>query len=201
MPPAIRLDGDLMRYFCKRCRYPCVDGEPQEVCGVPPACNRRLHDPTYRVPRNRLAAVEVDMRQYLIQRVRDTGADQPFAAVIIYADLGSAVDPQRRYLSWSPPGYRGLSKALERPDRGQGIRRAPLRSSGTRPTARLRRPLHHGHQPADRALSRGSRTGRRAAPAYLRHRLSPLGWRRPVLPAVSSDRSNSGRWNHGFLKH
>jgi hypothetical protein len=91
-----------------------MDGRPQEICHVPHACEARLHDPTYHVPHDRLTAVEVDMRQYLIWRVRDTGADQSFAAVITYADLSSAIDPQQRYWSWSPPGYRGLRKALER---------------------------------------------------------------------------------------
>jgi putative restriction endonuclease len=93
-------------------RVSVSDQARQGACRWLPACERRLHDPTYEVPSDRLAAVEVRVRQLLIQRVRDVGVDHPFQAALTYTDLCNAIDPDHRF--WPPPRFKGVGKVLDR---------------------------------------------------------------------------------------
>src|SRR5690242_10722258 len=102
-------EGGLQSGYCTRCGYPFASRSGQRVCHVRPACDRRLRDPTYRVPADRLAAVEVRARELLIRRAADAAAD-PFRAVLTYTDFCGEIDPERRY--WKPPRFSGIAKLL-----------------------------------------------------------------------------------------
>jgi hypothetical protein len=95
---------------CRLCGYQFQEPTTQEVCSVSAACVKRQKDPTYRVPRGRLSAVEERVRQYLIERARRADIQQPFRATITYGDLCEAIDPDQRYWSW--PRFRGIGKVL-----------------------------------------------------------------------------------------
>src|SRR5262245_6614768 len=112
MSSMAQADGGLVRGYCRRCGFPFSDRARQGACRWLPACERRLHDPTYEVPSDRLAAVEVRVRQLLIQRVRDVGVDHPFQAALTYTDLCNAIDPDHRF--WPPPRFQGVGKVLDR---------------------------------------------------------------------------------------
>ena len=68
MSSADHVHGQQLHTHCKRCGYPFDAPTTQEVCNVRDACDRRLRDPSYRVPLGRLAAIEERVRQYLIER-------------------------------------------------------------------------------------------------------------------------------------
>ena len=110
---ADQFDGEQAHAYCTRCGFPFADPtRQQDVCNYPTACEKRLRDPTYRVPPDRLADVEVRMRQHLIERARNTSPDRAIEARITYGGLCKTIDPKQRY--WSGPRFRGLGKVLAR---------------------------------------------------------------------------------------
>jgi hypothetical protein len=112
MPSSDHANGQQLHTHCKRCGYPFDAPTTQEVCDVRGACDRRLHDPTYRVPPGRLSAVEERVRQYLIERAAKTDPGHPFQARVTYGDLCQAIDPEQQYWAW--PRFRGIGKVLGR---------------------------------------------------------------------------------------
>jgi len=98
--------------YCMRCGFPFKEATTQEVCSSAEACDKRLSDPTYRVPQGRLSAIEVRVRWSLIERVQATDPSYPLRARISYQDLCAENDPDRRY--WVPPRFRGIGKVLGR---------------------------------------------------------------------------------------
>jgi hypothetical protein len=112
-PAAGSLDGEHAGRYCTRCGYPFADPSGhQEVCNWPSACERRLHDPIYRVPPQRLARVETQMRQYLIGQAASTSPEHAIRAKVTYGDLCRAIDPGERY--WKAPRFKGVGDALAR---------------------------------------------------------------------------------------
>lgn len=107
------LSADPQKYtHCKRCGFPFENPSTREICNVREACDRRLTHPTYRVPADRLAAIEVRVRTYLIERARNTSPGSPLQARITYTDLCKAIDPTQQY--WASPRFRGIGKVLGR---------------------------------------------------------------------------------------
>ena len=123
-----RIDEEFVRGYCRRCGFPFGDrAAGQGVCNWPSACDKRLHDPTFRVWPDRLAAVEVRVRQHLIQGVKDAGIGHPFEATISYTDLCKVIDPEQHY--WSSPLFQGVGKLLNRISAYEHQRGRPLLSA------------------------------------------------------------------------
>jgi hypothetical protein len=98
--------------FCVRCGFPFREATTQSVCTYSGACDKRLSDPSYRVPRGRLSAVEVDVRWSLIEQAQGTDSRYPLRAKVSYQDLCAETDPDQRY--WVRPRFRGIGKVLSR---------------------------------------------------------------------------------------
>lgn len=112
--------------YCMRCGFPFKEATTQEVCNSTEACDKRLSDPSYRVPRGRLSAVEVGVRWSLIERAQATDSRYPLRAKISYQDFCAENDPDRRY--WVPPRFRGIGKVLGRISTYEHENRRPLLS-------------------------------------------------------------------------
>lgn len=67
------------------------------------------------------------VRQFLIQRARDTNPEHPFSAVITYGDLCRALDPDEHY--WVAPRYRGIGQVLGRVSTWEQAQGRPLLSA------------------------------------------------------------------------
>ena len=105
--------GPAARAYCRRCGFPfATDAGHQELCHWQSACDRRLHDPSYRVPPARLALVEVRLQRYLIDCARNTPAGQATDTTVTYGTLCHAIDPEERY--WAAPRFSGVRKVLAR---------------------------------------------------------------------------------------
>lgn len=74
-----------------------------------------------------LEPLDERVRQFLIQRARDTNPEQPFTAVITYGDLCKALDPDERY--WAAPRYRGIGQVLGRISAWEHAQGRPLLSA------------------------------------------------------------------------
>lgn len=98
--------------YCLRCGFPFKEPTTQQECEHRSACDRRQSDPSYRVPRDRLSAVEVRVRWDLIERVQETDLRYPLRARITYKDLCGKIDPDEHY--WAYPRFRGIGKVLGR---------------------------------------------------------------------------------------
>ena len=112
MSSAEQGNGKQLYTHCPALRVPFDHPTTQDVCSSPTACARRMTDPSYRVPGNRLAAIEERVRQYLIQAAKNADPDHPFKATITYGDLCGAIDPEQQYWAW--PRFRGIGKVLGR---------------------------------------------------------------------------------------
>lgn len=78
-------------------------------------------------PLEPLDPLDERVRQFLIQRARDTNPEQPFTAVIAYGDLCHALDPEEHY--WAAPRYRGIGQVLGRVSTWEHAQGRPLLSA------------------------------------------------------------------------
>lgn len=78
-------------------------------------------------PLEPLDPLDERVRQFLIQRARDTNPEQPFTAVITYGDLCHALDPDEHY--WTAPRYRGIGPVLGRVSTWEHAQDRPLLSA------------------------------------------------------------------------
>jgi hypothetical protein len=101
-----------LREYCVRCGFPFKEPTTQEVCEYREACDKRLSDPSYRVPQGRLSAPEMRIRWSLIERAQATDARYPLLAKVSYHELCAENDPDQRY--WVRPRFRGIGKVLGR---------------------------------------------------------------------------------------
>ncbi len=78
-------------------------------------------------PLEPLDPLDERVRQFLIQRARDTNPEQPFTAVVTYGDLCKALDPDGHY--WAAPRYRGIGQVLGRVSTWEHAQGRPMLSA------------------------------------------------------------------------